>query len=82
MNILKSSRGWAKIKKVGGICLMSEKDIVKRPILTIIDPDGWDRKNFEKSINEEITLQEFIKRITFSTIECKGDISEIFKKLE
>ena len=37
----------------------------------VMDPDGWDRKNFEYSWNkEEITKQEFEKRAIKST--CKG----------
>jgi hypothetical protein len=37
--------------------------------LNIIDPDGWDRKNYEYSFFEElITKEEFDKRVGFSTI--------------
>jgi hypothetical protein len=37
----------------------------------VIDPDGWDRTNYEYSWNEEkITLEEFQKRMAFST--CKN----------
>jgi hypothetical protein len=34
----------------------------------VIDPDGWDRKRFPESWDELITWEEFIKRVTFSTI--------------
>ena len=34
----------------------------------ILDPDGWDRKNFEESWNELITEDEFMKRLMASTI--------------
>ena len=38
--------------------------------LRIIDPDGWDRKNYEYSFNEElITQEEFHKRVFISTIQ-------------
>lgn len=34
----------------------------------IMDPDGWDRKNYEYSFNEElITKIEFLKRMMYST---------------
>lgn len=36
--------------------------------MTIMDPDGWDRQNFEESWNEEITKEEFDKRLLQSTV--------------
>lgn len=37
--------------------------------VVIIDPDGWDRRNFEVSYyQEEITLEEFNSRIQQSTL--------------
>jgi len=34
----------------------------------VLDPDGWDRKNFDYSWNMElITIQEFIRRAMSST---------------
>jgi hypothetical protein len=37
--------------------------------LTILDPDGWDRQNFDYSFKEEkITKDEFLKRLARSTI--------------
>jgi hypothetical protein len=37
--------------------------------LVILDPDGWDRKNFYHSFNEEkITYGEFMRRVQISTI--------------
>jgi hypothetical protein len=43
--------------------------------LIIMDPDGWDRKNFQYSFYEEkITKVEFINRLTSSTIMGKLDI--------
>lgn len=39
--------------------------------LKILDPDGWDRSNFQFSFYEElITKDEFKKRISSSTIQC------------
>lgn len=35
----------------------------------ILDPDGWDRKNFHHSYEvEEITLEEFRNRLVVSTV--------------
>ena len=37
--------------------------------IQILDPDGWDRQNFEYSWHEEkISLEEFKKRCMTSTI--------------
>jgi hypothetical protein len=37
--------------------------------LRIIDPDGWDRENFQYSFNEErITFDTFMDRVSISTI--------------
>ena len=33
----------------------------------ILDPDGWDRSNFKKSMEEEITIEEFWHRFNLST---------------
>ena len=39
--------------------------------LVILDPDGWDRKNYDYSFNEElITKDEFMNRVIHSTIMC------------
>jgi hypothetical protein len=38
--------------------------------LLILDPDGWDRNNYEYSFNQElITKDEFMMRISNSTIK-------------
>jgi hypothetical protein len=43
--------------------------------LIIMDPDGWDRKNFQYSFYEEkITKVEFINRLASSTIMGNLDI--------
>lgn len=39
--------------------------------LTIMDPDGWDRKNYQQSWNEKISWQEFEKRAAESTCLMK-----------
>jgi len=37
--------------------------------ITLMDPDGWDRSNYQYSFNEElITKAEFEKRVMYSTI--------------
>ena len=36
--------------------------------LTVLDPDGWDRKNFTASWNEQITRAEFERRLLNSTV--------------
>lgn len=44
----------------------------------IMDPDGWDRSNFQYSWYEElITEAEFRRRTMLST--CMGDFSKIKK---
>lgn len=38
------------------------------PYPMVLDPDGWDRKNFDYSWNEElITLEEYKERLSKST---------------
>jgi hypothetical protein len=39
------------------------------PGFQILDPDGWDRSNFEVSWKEAITKEEFERRCSLST--CK-----------
>ncbi len=46
--------------------------VYKEHKLLILDPDGWDRKNYEYSFNEElITKEEFKQRVSKSTIQCR-----------
>lgn len=46
----------------------SEEWIKEYPNRTIMDPDGWDRQNFQYSFREEkITKQEFERRLALST---------------
>lgn len=43
------------------------------PEIVVLDPDGWDRTNFQYSWHEEqITLEEYNRRVMFST--CVGKI--------
>lgn len=51
---LKSTSEWLDIFGISAGC--------------IIDPDGWDRSNFEASWNERITEEEFKKRYSRSTV--------------
>jgi len=46
----------------------------------ILDPDGWDRKNFDYSWNKElITREEFENRMISSTIHLRnGDFENIW----
>lgn len=37
--------------------------------VTILDPDGWDRKNFEESWNKAITLDEMQDRTVRCTVQ-------------
>ena len=40
--------------------------------MTLLDPDGWDRDNFQFSFHEElIDVGEFCQRITDSTVEIR-----------
>lgn len=34
----------------------------------ILDPDGWDRKDFHNSWNQRINKMEFAKRLSISTV--------------
>ena len=52
----------------------SSYDWLKQPefkTLIILDPDGWDRspENYENSMNELITQDEFDNRVGVSTIQ-------------
>jgi len=50
--------------------------------ITILDPDGWDRKNFQFSWHEElIDKNEFQKRMFSSTIESNQSGLEMLDKL-
>lgn len=36
--------------------------------VTVLDPDGWDRRDLERSWSEPITRDEFLARLAASTI--------------
>lgn len=36
--------------------------------ITVHDPDGWDRRNFEEDWNKPITWEEFRYKVAMSTI--------------
>jgi hypothetical protein len=40
----------------------------------VLEPDGWDRSNFEASWNELITRKEFVERMMKST--CYWDAED------
>ena len=51
---------------------LSDIPLGRRPI--ILDPDGWDRKNYNYSFNEElISKEEFFQRLCKSTVGLKRD---------
>lgn len=63
---LKTSKEWNEL-------------VPKEFMLRIMDPDGWDRSNWDYSFNEElITKEEFINRVSQSTISCKNHVN-LFK---
>ncbi len=50
----------------------SEQWQLENPNPTVLDPDGWDRKNFQYSwYEEEITFEEYNKRLFSSTVQMK-----------
>ena len=51
--MMKSSFDWLNTPEFAGI--------------VVVDPDGWDRKNYEASMTELITCEEFRKRLLLST---------------
>lgn len=53
------------------------EEVPKEYGLIIMDPDGWNRRNYEFSFNEElITKQHFIMRVMHST--CLSSIKTFF----
>lgn len=52
--------------------LTSDQWEKRKPDTKVIDPDGWDRKNFEYSwFKELITEEEYDQRVSRSTIAIK-----------
>ena len=53
-------------------------ELRKTENITIMDPDGWDRTNYQYSLTEElITKEKFNERLSRSTV--KGNINEMIK---
>lgn len=57
------------------------KEILEsHPKFVIMDPDGWDRTNYDFSFNKElITKEEFKNRVFGSTCLSSSDINSFFK---
>ena len=49
----------------------SEEWQIIYPYPKVLDPDGWDRSNFEASWLELITLSEYERRVSESTCEFR-----------
>jgi len=61
----KTSKRWCK--KLGIMCSW------------IFDPDGWDRTNFNYSFyKEKITKEEFVNRLSASTIRFEPAVLKLF----
>jgi len=53
-------------------------ELRKTSNITIMDPDGWDRTNYQYSFTEElITKEKFDERLSRSTVS--GNINEMIK---
>jgi hypothetical protein len=53
------------------------------PKVNVLDPDGWDRKNYEYSFNQElISKEEFKKRFYMSTVMLSSDYIEYIKAVD
>lgn len=51
--------------------------------LIILDPDGWDRENYQYSFNEEkITKEEFLNRLIRSTTGGRIEYDPFHKLIE
>lgn len=75
------------IKEKGGILIRvdrykSSEEWVKDSNVKIIDPDGWDRGDFEKSWNEKISIKEFKRRLGLSTISASNEFARWEKSTE
>ncbi len=68
-------RKFSQKTKENTILKTSEEWLTHFPGLTSMDPDGWDRTNYDYSFNfEKITLEEFKKRVLYSTIMSDSSI--------
>jgi chorismate mutase len=56
---LRSSKSW------------TEKLNAEFPGVVVLDPDGWDRKNYDHSFNiQEISWKTFLERVMRSTVQA------------
>ena len=54
----------------------TSEEWIKEVGYEVLDPDGWDRKNFYYSWNKEkITMAEFQRRLALSTVRRKFKVS-------
>ena len=62
-----------EIKKTSIEWLMNIQNHIE---FSILDPDGWDRENYQYSFYEErISKEEFLDRLYKSTLDkCNGDL--------
>lgn len=52
-------------------------------LIRVMDPDGWDRKNFDNSwYKEKITKDEFFGRVCSSTCAFKVSTMELYNMLD
>ena len=59
----------AQIKKANEPILKTSEDWNKEDTFIVLDPDGWDRSNYQYSWYEElITKDEYDKRFASSTV--------------
>jgi hypothetical protein len=69
MEQTKTSIEWCKTFRISGLQQIDEEpdELDEKCRIFIIDPDGWDRQNYDESILEEITASEFNERLGGST---------------
>lgn len=46
----------------------SSRDWMDEMKIVVMDPDGWNRQDFDNSWNEMITREEFMNRVMKSTV--------------
>jgi hypothetical protein len=69
LNSLKELKG-IKEKQILHITKKPSSEWIKEVGYEIIDPDGWDRFDFDYSFNiEKITQEEFMRRLMLSTVK-------------
>lgn len=51
--------------------------------ILVMDPDGWDRRNFDIDWNKKLSLKDFLIKASESTCQYSQfyiDVSELFRK--